>query len=37
MRNEFSGVGDERLRLPLSCGGCLSVRGYPASEQQAGA
>ncbi|CAK9036081.1 Polyamine aminopropyltransferase (Putrescine aminopropyltransferase) (PAPT) (Spermidine synthase) (SPDS) (SPDSY) [Durusdinium trenchii] len=34
LRHEFSGVGEERLLLPLSCGGTLSVRGYEASEQQ---
>eukprot|EP00434_Breviolum_minutum_P031160 symbB.v1.2.027558.t1/scaffold2837.1/size82616/4 len=34
LRHEFNGPGEERLVLPLSCGGTLSVRGYAASEQQ---
>ncbi|CAJ1379334.1 unnamed protein product, partial [Effrenium voratum] len=33
LREEFAGPGTERLSLPLSCGGRLSVRGHKASEQ----
>jgi len=34
LRCEYSGPGEERLSLPLSCGGRLFVQGYRASEQQ---
>ncbi|CAE7375077.1 unnamed protein product [Symbiodinium microadriaticum] len=34
LRCEYSGPGEERLSLPLSCGGRLLVQGYRASEQQ---
>ncbi|CAE7396955.1 unnamed protein product [Symbiodinium pilosum] len=34
LRGEYSGPGEQRLSLPLSCGGRLLVQAYKASEQQ---